>query len=105
MKKIIGVISFILVFSFVFPCFALSLYPETMMVIDFDYEENLVICTTYGGRETFGFKGIEDWEIGDLVSMIMNDNGTEFQYDDMIEDEKWSGYVDPEIWLHPEEAP
>lgn len=105
MKKIIGIISFILVFSFVSSCFALSLYPETMMVIDFDYEENLVICATYGGRETFGFKGIEDWEIGDLVSMIMSDNGTEFRSDDVIEDEKWSGYTDLKVWLCPEEAP
>lgn len=59
------------------PCCAESvngLYPRTAAVAGFDYDRDVVIATDWAGLE-WEFEGIEDWEIGDLVSLMMYDNG------------------------------
>lgn len=58
-------------------------YPETAKVVDVDYTTDLVTVETYTGF-TFVFEGCEDWLEGDGVSLLMDDNGTEFIVDDAI---------------------
>lgn len=68
-------------------------YPTTMIVNELDYNENMVICIDFNGNE-WAFEEIEDWCIGDIASMIMDDMGTESIYDDVIIMVRYSGYVE-----------
>lgn len=59
-------------------------YPRTAFVTSFDYTTDCVIVTDWAGME-WEFIGIEDWQIDDIVSMIMDDNNTpDTIYDDII---------------------
>jgi len=58
-------------------------YPATFRVTDFETETDSVVCVDCNGNEWM-FQGIEDWCVGDCVSAIMDDNGTEIIYDDSI---------------------
>lgn len=68
-------------------------YPTTMIVNELDYNENMVICIDFNGNE-WAFEEIEDWRIGDIASMIMDDMGTELIYDDTIIMVRYSGYME-----------
>ena len=65
-------------------------YPHTMTVTELKTAEDLVAVTDAVGH-TWEFKGIEDWQIGDICSCIMNDNGTEQVEDDIIVDKRYDG--------------
>ena len=52
-----------------------ELYAETFVVTNVDYEKNIVKIEDSGN--VFYFYGTEDWLEGDLVSCIMDTNGTE----------------------------
>ena len=67
--------------------------PTAMIVNELDYDENTVICIDFNGNE-WAFEGIEDWRIGDIASMIMDDMETELIYDDIIIMVRYSGYVE-----------
>ena len=83
---------------------ALGLYPLTAVVVNFDYDEDVVICADFNGNEWL-FAGIEDWMVGDLVSFIMDDFGTDEIFDDAIIDYAYSGWVDLADWFeHLEEG-
>jgi len=60
-----------------------EIYPETAKVVEVDYTTDLVTVETCTGF-TFVFEGCEDWFEGDGVSLLMDDNGTEFIVDDAI---------------------
>lgn len=60
-----------------------EMYPMTAKVVFVDYDSDVVIVETFAGFQ-FALKGCEDWIVGDCVSLIMEDNGTEFIYDDEI---------------------
>lgn len=68
-----------------------NLYPATMKVIDIDESDDLVTVETATGF-TYGFYGAQDLYNNDLVSLIMDDNGTEVITDDKIVDVQYSGY-------------
>lgn len=66
------------------------LYPETMIITEIDEAQDLVTLECANGN-VFEFYGIEDYAEGDLVSMIMYNNGTELVYDDVILDAEYAG--------------
>lgn len=63
-------------------------YPETAVVVEICEDE--VIVETYTGN-LFGFYGSEDWFIGDIASLIIDDCGTSTVEDDIIITAKYSG--------------
>ena len=92
MKEIIAII---IVISSLF-CLAYHnskhLYPLTTTVENVDYSEDLVAVKDSTGH-MWVFSGVEDWQIGDTCSMIMNDNNTPEIFDDIIEDVKYSSFT------------
>lgn len=60
-----------------------AVYPDTMIVVDFCYSTDEVILEDCTGN-LWSFYGIDDWEINDVASVLMNDKGTDEIYDDEI---------------------
>lgn len=61
-----------------------SVYPLTVQVIELDREADVVVCVD-GAGNGWEFYGVEDWQIGDFASLLMDNNGTpETIYDDVI---------------------
>ena len=69
-----------------------NIYPNAGIVIDLDKANDLVIFQDFSGQE-WDFKGVEDYMIGDIIAVIMNDKGTESIYDDEIIDVRYIGYA------------
>ncbi len=67
-------------------------YPQTFIVDDLDYENDLIILVDFNGN-VFEYEGIEDYEPGDVAAAIMYNNGTTFINDDQIIDLKYCGYI------------
>jgi len=68
-------------------------YPRTALVTSLDYTTDCVIATDWAGIE-WEFTGIEDWQINDLVSMMMDDNNTPNTiYDDIIVKALYGGFI------------
>lgn len=65
-------------------------YPKTARVTKLDYRTETVTVTDYNGND-WEFVGIEDYAYGDVVSMLMSDNGTESIYDDKIVMQRYGG--------------
>lgn len=65
-------------------------YPMTGIVRELDEADDAVVVEDINGNR-WAFLGIEDWEIGDIASIIMNDVGTEIIYDDVIVSVRYSG--------------
>lgn len=57
------------------------IYPMTAQIVEFDYQSDLVSAVN-GNGECFQFYGIEDWQLGDIVSLMMVDPGTPEILDD-----------------------
>lgn len=69
-------------------------YPETLYVIDINETQDTVLCRTFSGM-LYEFDGVEDWQVDDIVSAIMNDNGTtETITDDYFVDIRYSGWIE-----------
>ena len=68
-----------------------NLYGKTAMVYELDRTMDIVYVVDCNG-EAWTFEGCEDYELGDYVSMIMYDNGTQSIYDDIIMKVQYSGY-------------
>lgn len=60
-----------------------SVYAKLAVVIDLDPVFDYVFVSDWNG-DIWVLDGIEDWCIGDYVSMVMYDNGTEEIWDDEI---------------------
>lgn len=57
-----------------------------------DPDENVVITMQNG--HMFSFENLDgDWNKGDIVSVIFDDNGTEKIFDDIIVSYKYSGWI------------
>lgn len=67
-------------------------YPDTARIIVINYETDEVLVENSIGYH-YTFKGVEDYEVGYVLSLIMNDNGTKLIFDDTIVRAKYSGYV------------
>lgn len=59
-------------------------YALTAQVVELDFDSDVVTCVDCNGN-LWEFYGCEDWQIGDCVALLMNDNGTEKIFDDKIE--------------------
>lgn len=71
-----------------------SIYPNAMIVDEIDRAADVVYIKTCTGL-VYSFEGVEDWMIGDLAAVIMDDNGTpENVKDDIILDIRYTGYID-----------
>ena len=74
-----------------------DLYPLTGIVTEVEHMEDtdLITMTTANGNQFSWYAGsIDDWFINDLVSCIMNSNGTDEVYDDEIVDAHYVGTLD-----------
>lgn len=75
-----------------------DLYPLTGIVTEVqevDKDTDLVTMTTANGNQFSWYAdSIDDWFINDLVSCIMNSNGTDEVYDDEIVDAHYVGTLD-----------
>ena len=67
-------------------------YALTTVVSKLDTENDAVVCYDATGN-SWVFHGIEDWEVGDVCSMLMNDKGTVEIYDDEIVSVRYGGHV------------
>lgn len=65
-------------------------YPLTTIVTEINPEIDVVSITDNNGF-VWQFYGVEDWEEGDICSVIMNDNGTETIFDDIIVTTRYGG--------------
>ena len=68
------------------------LYPLTAVVVEMDRENDIVTCADYSGN-LWEFEGCEDWETGDVASLLMCDLGTISIYDDTIEMVRYGGHI------------
>lgn len=74
-----------------------DLYPLTGIVTEVEHMEDtdLITMTTANGNQFSWYAdSIDDWFINDLVSCIMNSNGTDEVYDDEIVDVHYVGTLD-----------
>lgn len=74
-----------------------GLYPLTGIVTEVEHMEDtdLITMTTANGNQFSWYAdSIDDWFINDLVSCIMNSNGTDEVYDDEIVDAHYVGTLD-----------
>ena len=65
-------------------------YPLTTIVTEINPEIDVVSITDNNGF-VWQFYGVEDWEEGDICSVIMSDNGTETIFDDIIVTTRYGG--------------
>lgn len=70
-----------------------EIYPQAFVVSEVNYEENTILLVDYNG-EGWLWKGIEDYEVGDIIAAIMDDNETETIYDDIIIIIQYAGYME-----------
>lgn len=74
------------------------IYPTTMVI---DSIENDTIRLVTATGFVYEMEGAEDYEIGDLVSVLMFSNGTKVITDDVIVDSRYSGfYVQDHMIAH-----
>lgn len=69
-----------------------NLYAMTAIVTGLDSESDTVVVKNSVGL-TWEFSGIEDYLIGDVVSMVMDNKGTDIVFDDEILSVRYSGFV------------
>lgn len=60
-----------------------EMYPNYGVVSELDYKQDIVYFTDFTGN-IWSFYGIEDWQIGDIVAVIMDNMNTMIIYDDEI---------------------
>lgn len=61
-----------------------EVYPLTAQVVELDRNADIVACAD-GTGNIWWFYGVEDWQVGDFASLLMDDNGTNKTiYDDII---------------------
>lgn len=70
-----------------------SIYPKAALVVNVDNTADIVTCEDFNGY-LWQFEGVEDWQAGDIASMIMFDMGTKKIDDDIVLSVKYSGGVE-----------
>lgn len=68
-------------------------YPNAGIITKIDWETDTVYVTTLFDGNVWVFEGIEDFSVGDVVALIMDDVGTEIIYDDVITMVRYLGWV------------
>lgn len=92
MKKFIAVVAlFALIVAFSTAC--AEMYPQTFIVSATDTVQDTLVLIDGTGNEWVWF-GIEDYDVGDIVAVIMDDNDTEIIYDDAIITMRYTEYAE-----------
>ena len=99
MKRFFAVVTLVLVISLVSSSLALCIYPLTAVVMEVNHKEDYILCVDYTGNE-WAIDGAEDWMVGDIIAMIMDECGTDEIFDDAIVDYTYCGWMDLETWLN-----
>lgn len=92
MKKILFALSILFVLSFVScirPTDSIQ-YAKTAKIVEVNRITDTVTCEDYNGN-LWEFTECEDWEVGDIAALLMNNNGTESIYDDTIVEVRYCG--------------
>lgn len=85
------IIGCVIWFSTLKPIASSNVYPMTCKVVEVNTTDDVVIAIDATGNE-WEWNGVDDWQFGDCVSMIMNDNGTNEIYDDIIISIRYSAW-------------
>lgn len=94
MKKLIALtLTLIALLTAVNAC--ADVYPAVGVVTDLDYENDLVIFEDCN-QDLWVIEGIEDWFIGDIGALLMDDMETESIYDDEIVVAHYAGFMPEE---------
>jgi hypothetical protein len=67
-------------------------YALTAQVVKIDRAQDIVTVEDSVGN-LWEFYGVEDWEIGDCASMVMDDMGTDRIYDDEIVNVRYAAWT------------
>ena len=68
-------------------------YAMVAIVVNVDYSTD-VVDVVDANENIWQFDGCEDWAVDDLCACLMDDNGTEIIYDDMIISCRYCGTID-----------
>lgn len=70
-----------------------NVYPNTAIIKSVDYvTDNFIISTSTGIEYTL--KGVEDWEVGDLASLLMYDIGSDGDItNDLVIELRYTGFA------------
>ena len=99
MKKSTAIVIIVLVAALVFGLCGVLMnqllnsadtYALTTKVVKLDRENDVVVCEDFNGN-LWEFYGCEDWQIDDIASLLMDDNGTSTIYDDEIVNVRYNG--------------
>lgn len=97
MKQVVTILTLLVVISMVV-CGCVfdkphELYAKSTVVIDVDYDDDLVTVQDFFGN-VWQFFGCEDWAEGDICALTMDNNGTsDTIYDDFITNTNYCGWV------------
>lgn len=70
---------------------AKATYPKTTVCLAVNHQTDTVTVADCNGTE-WKFSGCQDFEEGDLIALIMNDNGTQnYIWDDTVVTARYSG--------------
>ena len=72
-------------------CANAEIYPDTFIITGLDYANDIIILEDANGF-IWEYEGIEDLFIGDMVSVLMDNNNTENITDDIILKLTYSGW-------------
>ena len=67
-------------------------YPSVAIVTNIDTDRDIVTIKDFNGH-LWQFEGVEDYEIGDTIPLIMNKNWTPEIKDDEIEKTRYSAFT------------
>lgn len=70
-----------------------NIYPMTAIVTEVNHTTDIVTIEDFNGN-LWQFDGAEDWQVNDICSCLMGDNGTSNIYDDEILKVRYSGWVE-----------
>lgn len=105
-KKLLAYATILLVFIVAGIIGTVELHAEPEYIKEYE-EENLyattgivttvatdfIVFTDFNGNEWEVNGDSEDWDCGDIISVIMDNNGTEIIYDDEVVSTKYSGWI------------
>ena len=70
-----------------------SCYPLTTVVVWVSEPNDTVTCRDFNGNY-WQFHGTEDWQTGDVASLLMDDGGTKKIRDDTVVLARYDGWID-----------
>ena len=68
-----------------------NLYAKVAVVSSIDEAQDIVVCEDTAGL-LWAFRGIEDWQVGDCIGLLMDSQGTETVFDDTIVSARYSAW-------------